>query len=217
VDAVTRGAGAPSWYNAVWRWHFYAGLFCLPFVLWLSVTGTIYLWKPQIEAWQERGYDALPVGPARGSPQHIVAAALTAVPGASLSKYQLPETPRQAVRVLIASRGVETRVYVDPYRLSVLGSVREDARLMKTIATLHGTLLAGAPGSWLVAARPAIRARRHSVSTLARRTPAVLARHARRCGHLGQHSRDLPDRNRLALGQCLGRLSGGGPHGDRRH
>jgi uncharacterized iron-regulated membrane protein len=150
VDAVTRGAGAPSWYNAVWRWHFYAGLFCLPFVLWLSVTGTIYLWKPQIEAWQERGYDALPVGPSRGSPQNIVAAALSAVPGARLSKYQLPETPRQAVRVLIASGGVETRVYVDPYRLRVFGSVREDARLMKTIATLHGTLLAGAPGSWLV-------------------------------------------------------------------
>lgn len=150
MDTVTRTkrAGA-SWYNAVWRWHFYAGLFCMPFVLWLSVTGTIYLWKPQIEAWQERAYDALPVG-TRARPDRIVATALAAVPGARLTKFQLPETPRQAVRVLVAKDGVETRVYVDPYRLRVLGREREDARLMKTISALHGTLLAGAPGSWLV-------------------------------------------------------------------
>lgn len=150
MEAVMRAErGGASWYNAVWRWHFYAGLFCMPFVLWLSVTGTIYLWKPQIEAWQERAYDALPIG-TRAQPGRIVATALAAVPGARLSKYQLPETPRQAVRVLVARDGVETRIYVDPYRLRVLGREREDARLMKTISALHGTLLAGAPGSWLV-------------------------------------------------------------------
>ncbi|WP_380785467.1 PepSY-associated TM helix domain-containing protein [Sphingomonas sp. R86521] len=151
METVTRanGAGA-SWYNAVWRWHFYAGLFCMPFVLWLSVTGTIYLWKPQIEVWQDRAYDTLPVQAPRAAPDRIVATALTAVPGAHLSKYQLPVSPNQAVRVLVAKDGVETRVYVDPYRLRVLNSVREDGRLMKTISALHGTLLAGAPGSWLV-------------------------------------------------------------------
>ena len=26
-------------YRAVWRWHFYPGLLCLPFVLWLAATG----------------------------------------------------------------------------------------------------------------------------------------------------------------------------------
>ena len=150
METVTRKAPGTSWYNAVWRWHFYAGLFCLPFILWLSVTGTIYLWKPQIEAWQERAYDSLPITATRATPEQIVATALAAQPGAHLSKYERPETPAQAVRVLIARDGVETRVYVDPYRSRVLGSVREDARLMKTISALHGTLLAGKPGSWLV-------------------------------------------------------------------
>ena len=41
-------------YAAVWRWHFYAGLFCIPFVLWLSLTGSIYLFRPQVEALIER-------------------------------------------------------------------------------------------------------------------------------------------------------------------
>ena len=76
-------ATAPGtrWYNAVWRWHFYAGLFCMPFVLWLAATGTIYLWKPQIEAWLERPYDTLvPAGP-RASADAQARAALAAVPG----------------------------------------------------------------------------------------------------------------------------------------
>ena len=28
-------------YRAVWRWHFYAGLLCLPFLILLSVTGSL--------------------------------------------------------------------------------------------------------------------------------------------------------------------------------
>lgn len=150
METVTSKLPGTSWYNTVWRWHFYAGLFCMPFILWLSVTGTIYLWKPQIEAWQERAYDSLPATGTRATPEAIVATALAAQPGARLSKYERPETRGQAVRVLIAKDGVETRVYVDPYHLRVLGSVREDARLMKTISALHGTLLAGKIGSWIV-------------------------------------------------------------------
>ena len=52
-----------SWpdYRAVWRWHFYAGLFCIPFVLVLSISGLIYLFKPQIEAWNERSFENLPL------------------------------------------------------------------------------------------------------------------------------------------------------------
>ncbi len=36
-------------YPTIWRWHFYAGLFVLPFILILSITASIYLFKPQIE------------------------------------------------------------------------------------------------------------------------------------------------------------------------
>ena len=39
-------------YRTIWRWHFYAGLFVLPFVLILSVTGSIYLFKPQLDRWE---------------------------------------------------------------------------------------------------------------------------------------------------------------------
>jgi len=37
-------------YRAVWRWHFCAGLLALPFLLLLSITGGLYLFKPEIES-----------------------------------------------------------------------------------------------------------------------------------------------------------------------
>lgn len=38
-------------YRLVWKWHFLASLYVLPFMLMLSLTGGIYFYKPRIEAW----------------------------------------------------------------------------------------------------------------------------------------------------------------------
>lgn len=138
------------WYNAVWRWHFYAGILCAPFVLWLAATGSIYAWRPQIEAWLDRPYDTLSPAATRASPEAIVGAAVAAVPGSRLHKYELPPSPASAVRVLVGAPGGDRRVYVDPYRLVVLKVVREDSRPMQLVSHLHGELLAGAWGSYLV-------------------------------------------------------------------
>jgi uncharacterized iron-regulated membrane protein len=143
-------AVAPRWYNAVWRWHFYAGLLCMPFVLWLAATGTIYLWKPQIEALLERRYDNLAPAGARASAERQVSAAIAAVPGARLHKFQLPMQPQAATRVIVTRGGEEFRVYVDPWRLDVLAVERERARPMRVVADLHGKLRAGNWGSYLV-------------------------------------------------------------------
>ena len=42
---VTGGA----FYRLVWKWHFLASLYVLPFMAMLAVTGGIYLYKPFIE------------------------------------------------------------------------------------------------------------------------------------------------------------------------
>ena len=95
------------WFRAVWRWHFYAGIFCVPFILWLSVTGGIYLFKPQIEGWLYAPYThvAQPGVPML-APEGIVAAGTRAVPGSVLHKYVLPEAPDDAVQLLV-EQGVE--------------------------------------------------------------------------------------------------------------
>lgn len=139
-------------YATVWRWHFYAGLFCIPFVLWLSLTGSIYLFRPQVEAWIDRPYAH--VASASASPRATaaaqVAAAVRAVPGSVLHRYQVPDTPEQAVQIVVGRGGSETRVYVHPQSLAVLRAVDEDSRPMRIVFRLHGELLAGDAGSYLV-------------------------------------------------------------------
>ncbi len=137
-------------YGTVWRWHFYAGLFCIPFVLWLALTGSIYLFRPQVEALIDRPYAHVAVAGPRTSAAAQVAAAVRAVPGSVLHRYQVPVTQDQAVQVIVGRDRTETRVYVHPQTLAVLKTVDEDSRLMRVVFRLHGELLAGDAGSYLV-------------------------------------------------------------------
>ncbi|WP_239026077.1 PepSY-associated TM helix domain-containing protein [Sphingomonas paeninsulae] len=136
-------------YDTIWRWHFYAGLFCIPFVLWLSLTGSIYAFRPQIERFIDRPYAHLNViHPATAAAQ--AEAAVREVPGSELLRYELPLTPDQAAQVIVGKGGTETRVYVHPQTLQILKTVVEDDRLMRTIFRLHGELLIGNTGSYIV-------------------------------------------------------------------
>jgi uncharacterized iron-regulated membrane protein len=135
--------------RTVWRWHFYAGLFCIPFVLWLATTGTIFLFKPQIERWLDRPYDHLAIGQ-RASASAQVQAALAAVPGGTFDSYQLPRTAEAAAQVLVDRGTQQFRVYVHPGTLAVLKVDNEDHRLENVVKKLHGELFLGDPGSWIV-------------------------------------------------------------------
>jgi len=141
---------ARAGYRTIWRWHFYAGLFCLPFITWLSITGSIYVFKPQIEAWLDRPYNHLPVTGPRATGEAHVKAALAAVPGAYLHDYELPEADDSAVRVIVGKGTEEFRVYVHPATLQILNIANEDQRFMKRVFRLHGELMAGDRGSMLV-------------------------------------------------------------------
>ncbi|MET0545551.1 MAG: PepSY domain-containing protein [Caulobacterales bacterium] len=137
-------------YNAVWRWHFYAGLLCIPFVLWLSITGAIYVFKPQVEAWLDAPFESRSVVLHPTSPQSQVRAALMDNPGAQFRSYQLPQSPHAAARVLLGRGDRMIRSYVDPADAQVLKSVDEDKRFMNQISFLHGELAIGAAGSAVV-------------------------------------------------------------------
>lgn len=137
-------------YRAVWRWHFYAGLFCIPFVLLLAATGSLYLFKPQIEAAIDRPYSSLTVTGPAASPRAQIETALAAVPNSTFAAYQLPERDDAAVQVLVNAQGERTRVYVHPQTLEVLKTVPEEARFMSVVKSIHGELLAGTMGSLVV-------------------------------------------------------------------
>jgi uncharacterized iron-regulated membrane protein len=150
---ISRNPDAPTGaalYRSLWRWHFYAGLFCVPFVIVLAITGSIYLFKPQVEAALDRPFDHMveagPYVPAAAQ----VTRAVAAVPGSHFSAYEVRD-PRDATRVLVGlADGSQVRVYLHPATGAVLKVTPEDQRLMEVVKTLHGELLLGTGGSIVV-------------------------------------------------------------------
>ncbi len=139
-----------SLYRTIWRWHFYAGLFVMPFVLILSVTGAIYLFKPQIDRWEERAFH-ISTTDAIVSPNDQLEAVLAANPTTQFVSYRLPARSSDAAVIRIADEngGRERDVFVTSQgRIS--GSLDPDSRISETVARIHSSLLAGRYGAWLV-------------------------------------------------------------------
>lgn len=134
-------------HRTVWRWHFFAGLFCLPFVAFLCLTGSVYLFKPQIENWIDWRYDHLELAGPGVTPEREVRAALAAVPNSRFLAYELPRTKDSAARVILDRSGEAIRVYVHPASLAILKQVPEEARFERIVFKLHGQLLLGNVGS----------------------------------------------------------------------
>ncbi|WP_343610251.1 PepSY domain-containing protein [Novosphingobium sp.] len=138
-----------SFYRTVWRWHFYAGLLVVPLVILLSLSGALFLFKPQVERWEERAFQNLPTQNA-APPSTQVAAALAAFPGAHLASYRLPEREGDAAMLHLAlPDGSMTDAFVSPQG-RLLGSIRPDSRIIAIDRSIHGQLLLGRRGSWVV-------------------------------------------------------------------
>jgi uncharacterized iron-regulated membrane protein len=137
-------------YRTIWRWHFYAGVFSIPFILWLSTTGAIYLFRPQIETWLDRPYDHLAIGSVHATPVEQVEAALRAVPGTNFHYWAMSRRADSASQIVIGKAYKEYRVYLNPATLQILKIDNEDKRPMNVLFYLHGELLLGDRGSNIV-------------------------------------------------------------------
>ncbi len=138
-------------YRGLWRWHFHAGVLCVPFVIILALTGSIFLFKPQIDAFADQGVDSLLLTGSRATGEQHIDAALASLPGSKLFTYEVPLEPDDAVRVhLYSADGTGRIVYVHPESLAILKSVPHTARFTEIVRMIHGELLAGRTGSLLI-------------------------------------------------------------------
>lgn len=137
-------------YRMLWRWHFYAGLFCIPFIIILSLTGATYLFKAQIEAAFDAPYTDLALqGPAQPVSAQVQSA-LASMEGARLKSYRLPQEGDDASQIIITKDGIDFLTYVHPQTLAVLKSIKTEDRFMAIVKNIHGELLAGDYGSLIV-------------------------------------------------------------------
>ncbi|WAM55427.1 PepSY-associated TM helix domain-containing protein [Vreelandella venusta] len=124
-------------YRAVWRWHFYAGLLVLPFMISLAITGGLYLFKDELDALIHADVKRVAVQEATLPPSALVSAALTAHPGTAV-KFTDPATADSSAEITVnTAEGERLAVYVNPYTANVLGALDDRGTVMWTVRYLH--------------------------------------------------------------------------------
>ncbi|TSB47686.1 PepSY-associated TM helix domain-containing protein [Alkalicoccobacillus porphyridii] len=141
-----------SFYQAVWRWHFYAGVIFAPFLFILAFSGSVYLFKPQIEAFLYQDYFvADQVAENRISYSAQRDQVKEAYPDASISSFVLQEDAEATTEFLISENGQAASVFVNPYTGDLQGKLDDDQRLMTIFKKIHSELLiAGTIGNRIV-------------------------------------------------------------------
>lgn len=134
-----------------WRWHFLAALLVIPFVLWQSVTGTLYLWS---EHWVDHRHGELRVVEAGGQRVPLdaqVQAARDHHAGRAVGSILLPADPLRSTQVTFTDdRGLPLAAFIDPYRGTLLGSLEGSAWPVGWSRSMHGGWPLGDAGSWLL-------------------------------------------------------------------
>jgi len=140
-------------YRTLWRWHFYAGLFVMPFLVVLAVTGTLYCFQPQIEPLlYPHRLIVTPQAVPRLSEDTLLAKARAAMPPGSMAITAriTPDPQRSAEFMFRLADGEKQSVYLNPYDGSVLGTLSVDHRFMQVDRMIHRKLLLGKPGELLM-------------------------------------------------------------------
>jgi uncharacterized iron-regulated membrane protein len=130
-------AGQISLYRAIWRWHFFAGLLVIPFLLSLAVTGSLYLFKDEINDTVFAYRNVVAEGTSRLPPSKIVNAALAAVPGSTVSAYREPANPTRSAMVTVATDAGSTLVFVNPHDGKVLDTVASNEEFNWVVKKIH--------------------------------------------------------------------------------
>ncbi|WP_434619163.1 PepSY-associated TM helix domain-containing protein [Tabrizicola sp. M-4] len=150
TDEVARAATERRYFT-VWRWHFYCSLYVFPFLIMLAVTGLIMLW---ISAMTEINGERRAVDPT-GAPMAVSAlqaAAEAAVPGGVAGTYIEPMAADRVAVFQVAGEGGDMTVVLNPYTGEVVETFPWRAGWYDFATEIHGTLLIGDLGDWLIEA-----------------------------------------------------------------
>ena len=118
TNALPDGS-AGKLYFAVWRWHFYAGLFVIPFLTILAITGMAMLWIAWIDGRDGERTAVVPQDYAL-SVSIQSEAAVAAILGGVLKQYVAPRGDDLASLFRVDAKGEATMVAVDPYTAQVI-------------------------------------------------------------------------------------------------
>ena len=138
-------------YFAVWRWHFYAGLYVIPFLLTLATTGLLMLWIAVLTGIGDEKL-TIPRGDHLLEVSALTTAAEAAVPGSTATQYVASLSPDHIATVAVLAGEVTTGVTLNPYTGKVLNQFPWRAGWYDFLTDIHGSLLIGDVGDWMIEA-----------------------------------------------------------------
>jgi uncharacterized iron-regulated membrane protein len=156
-----------AFHRLLWRLHFWAGLIGAPIVLFAAVTGLVYVFSPQIEAWRHAELDRVPVGATLLPLDQQVAAVQADHPDEALRFVVPAHRPGDTTQVYLRAahehhhaaggrgdhdHGLPTGsiVYVNPSTGQQLGQLGEMQRFKTWAKKLHSSALAGDGWRWVL-------------------------------------------------------------------
>ena len=136
-------------YQAVWRWHFYAGLLVMPVLMLMTLTGGIYLFQVEIDDALTRPLAEIRPAAETVSPDRWAASARVAGQGRVVSVL-MPDRADRAVRFTVRRPdGSEAWVFVDPSDAQTTG-VTTAGGVGETVKRLHSLEIVGRWGNLLI-------------------------------------------------------------------
>lgn len=137
--------GANKLYFAAWRWHFYAGLFAVPFLTILAFTGMMMLWISWVDGRDGERTPVVPVGQVQPLSAQVDAA-VKALPNGVFKGYVAPRTEDVAALFRVDVDGDATMVAVDPYTADVIETFPRRSGWYDFFDNIHSELMLGVAG-----------------------------------------------------------------------
>jgi uncharacterized iron-regulated membrane protein len=134
-------------YRAIWRWHFYAGLFVAPFLIMLATTGLLMIWFTCIAPEFGERISLAKSGTALTINQQA-AIAQANYPDAKIGQYIAPYTDENPAIFRLDDKDGNRMVAVDPYAGKVVSDQLQDGTWNSFFTSIHGKLLLGGNGGF---------------------------------------------------------------------
>lgn len=137
--------GQNKLYFAAWRWHFYTGLFVIPFLAILAFTGMMMLWIAWVDG-RDGERTAVVVQDSLTAVSAQAEAAVAAVPGGNLVQYIAPRNEALAALFRVDANGDAIMVAVDPYTAQVIETFPRRSGWYDFFDVIHSDLMLGVTG-----------------------------------------------------------------------
>lgn len=167
-DSPQTGAAKPakkqnqktSLYQIVWRWHFYAGLITAPLLLFITITGLIYVFRTEITHWRDRDLLYVTPGASRISYDALREQAVQLSSSGEIEALFFHPEANRSIHFVAHHHGPDydpekpvphhlekhELIFQNPYTGEHLGTQIKEHDFFEIVVALHRRLLAGTPG-----------------------------------------------------------------------